>query len=357
MSNLTIFVDRLITDGKYKTICLVYDEAFIKDTDFVSQLVDLSQGKYAMFIMKHEYPKVLAPVMKKHRRESGILQVLMLNYGEDGKKRLRNLMSSQNILYNTQNVVLLITMQSNERREEIWDFFNGLPATQTSHIPYINISVVFYQTQTQMSMKMANASRKSMEIFVLNYKTQEIVEPQEIDVENCDGFRNDQVNECNLHEKIFGQISRKTLLAVHSLTTSMKTATTESILHGNNTLVNFGQARFYLTNFLVRNLRFKDFVFQNIFRHSYIKLARGRYYEYSESYMCHTSNEKTYAELYNVVTLLPRRAAFKRFVTVGLTKKSWNKNRRLIDCYYCSAHSIYIYTPLDFSKDRKFHAK
>lgn len=349
MSNLTLFLDRLITHGKYNSIHLVYDDASIKDTDFVPQLVDLSQGKYAMFITKKEYSFFFTkPVMTPYRSRSDLLQVLMLNYDEGGKTRLVDILKGQNLFYSTQNVVLLMPMQSNERKREVWNCFNE--RTITRNTQFTNISVVFYQTET--SMKVANASRKSIEIFVLNYKASQNVEPKEIDVENSSCAWNNQVNECNLHDKIFGEISKKISLSIHLKSTTIKSVTKEPILYGNNALVNFGVARNYLRNFFVRNLRLEDVEFQNICLYIYIDKFGDKYYQYTKHFLCDTSNEKIYGELYNEnITLIPSNYVYRintRFVILIFNRINIFQLRRYWDPAKTKENFLFSISQIEF---------
>lgn len=187
-------------------------------------------------------PRLVDHEVQQLHTRSDILQVFMLSYGEDGKKRLGHLLKSERFPQNTQNVILLMPMQpSEERKGEVWNCLSRIEY----NVPDINISVVFYQTE--MSTNMANASTKLLEVFVLNYMANGTLCVQEIDVENS---ADDQVSDCesNLNEKIFGQISKASYL-ITTLPTSVNESVTKiPFQRGNETLINLGSSSIYLLN-------------------------------------------------------------------------------------------------------------
>lgn len=292
MSNLTIFLNRLITDGNYKTVLLIYDDVDcdLKDNNFGSELAELSFENYAMYTMKSNYSQVMAWQVTPIKTRSGILEILTLNYDDDGKKRMRQLLQrNDNSRYTAASIVLLIPMQSNERKREFWQCFSAA----TRYFPYINTSVIFYQTER--SMKMANTSRKPIEIYALNHYHKLVRGFQNVDVNNsiCDDR---ELNVVNLNDKIFGSISKKPNLIIKT------SVSVKALPQRGNDLVNNVNADQYHSNFITRNLRDKDAVIRQTLQFGYIELMDGKYATRYGVYKCNMSNEKIYAELHNIVT-------------------------------------------------------
>lgn len=103
---------------------------------------------------------------------------------------------------------------------------------------------------------MANATKKSIAIFVINDDATLKTQVQEIDLENGVSDSNQvKVNESNLHEKIFGRISKKAHLItqIHTSVNVIKSVAKTTIQRENVTLNNLGSASTYLSNFLAEN--------------------------------------------------------------------------------------------------------
>lgn len=293
MSNLTHFLDRLITDGQYKTIVLIRDDASVRDTNFISELTDLGFGKYSMVIVNSNdviYERK-SYTLVPFDREFGGMQVIMLHYDESRKTALTELLIGQNLYSNIQNVVYLIGTQSDVSKSQIWRIFNRAQ----DYIRYVNCSVIFYETGKSVE-------KKSIEIFAIKYKPEEYYHSytrSDIDVENSVFIDDDQVNtnETNLHEKIFGPIYKKPNLDIITVSASMKSVTKITEHRSNTELMNLGNTDFYLSNFIARNLRGKEVALQQLLEHH--DFYRRYRFQKPKNYICNASNEKTYAEMYN----------------------------------------------------------
>lgn len=333
MSNLTFFLDRLITDGKYKTVFLTYDDASIKDNNFVSQLVDLAFEKYAMMITEYDSNRETTRPFDRifFLKQSDILQIIMVNYREDKARKviLGEKLRGSKFKYGIQNVVVLFPIQSNDRKEEIWEIFGTKRYSQ--FCKHMNVSVIFYETEN--SKKMTNTLRKSMEIFVFNYKAYENVDIREINVES------NHVNESNLYEKIFGSIVKEPILSIRTETSVVnKSVTKISDQRGNDTIINLGSAEYYLSNFIARNLRSKHSQVQQILQRFLTEI-----FDYSPDNNCSVSNEKYYGELYNKFPENLRKNLFRKgadsSVTLAMSIRIGFENK------YHFSHSLY---PHDF---------
>lgn len=138
MSNLTHFLDRLITDGQYETVLLVYDEASIEDTNFVPELANLAFGKYSMVIVDSDRGKI--PWMEMKPYQFRVLEIVLVNCDRNGVCLNTWLLQAGHI-HNRHNIILLIPKQSEGRKSLIWKWFNYV----AYYICHVNISVIFYE--------------------------------------------------------------------------------------------------------------------------------------------------------------------------------------------------------------------
>lgn len=303
MSNLTHLLDRIITDGKYESVLLINADPFIKYTDFFHQLAEASSGEYSMFIINADYLQTVPNSgmgQIPFRKHNGILQIIMLNYGDHEIrrnkrknnrnelhrrcKRFKMLVRDSYNNYNIQNVVLLVPMRSDGERGEIWHCLD----TMQSDIARINCIIIFYRTEIPITV--ANTTSKPIELFVLNPG-----EHVEVDVESsvCD--------ECNLNDRIFVSIAKAKAsgLVIQTDVGTEKSLSTTSVQRENYTLINFGNAEYYLSNFVARNLRAKNVeIHQTVYQHKLL-VKGGLLSKISTWFPCNASSEKYYAELYN----------------------------------------------------------
>lgn len=273
VSNLTHFLDRLINDGNHKTVLLVYDEASVRDTNFLPELADLAFQKYSVVIVNRDQEESWM-AMKPYNLQFGLLEVILMDYSESGRKGVEMVLDSSTY-HNRHSMILLIPMQDDDRRTDIWKCFNA----SLTIIRYINMTVVFYQAE--MSTTTTKTLEKSIKVFVLDYEPFRAVE---IEVENQSSIQS------NLNEKIFGSILNRPNLITR--TTVSAYTTNQTVPSENSASVNWGNAELYLSNFISRNLRAKNVVIQQLLT---TQIAKGRLRDFA----CNASNEKYYAELYN----------------------------------------------------------
>lgn len=137
------------------------------------------------------------------------------------------------------------------------------------------------------------AMSTSLKLFVV--RTGEHIE---IDAEN--GF----CDECNLNDVIFNSGNRTTNLIIKTDADVNKSVTKTLVQRGNNTFINLGDSDYYLSNFIARNSRMRNVVIQQVLHFHDIGISRteeGTTLQYGRKVLhCSTSNERYYAELYNV---------------------------------------------------------
>lgn len=288
MSNLTHFLNRLITDGGYKTVLLIYDGDFVGGNNFVSQLTDSGFGNYATMIMNVNHVRSLNKSFRSIRDQSGLLQIIMLNYDDDGENRLKHLLRDMDLLSNKHNnMVILMPAQRDDQKKEIWRVFAR---------KYLSaVTVIFYQTEK--TLEMANTSRIYVEVFILNYKANGTLDAQVIDVENT--VDKNQPNESNLNEKIFGPILQKPKLFIFTDLAVNKSVTKTTVQQGQDTLVSLGNADYYMSNFIARNLRFEDGEIHQILVYLGSHSQGAIHRKSITLFICDASNENIYGELYN----------------------------------------------------------
>lgn len=297
LSNLAHFLDRLITDGKYETVLLIYDEASVEDTNFVPGLANLAAGKYSTVIVDMDRGKIPWMEMKPYHLQFGVLEIVMVNCDRNDVCLNTWLLQAGHI-HNRHNIILLIPMQSEDRKSLIWKWFNYV----AYYICHVNISVVFYEKE--MSLPKDDTSRKSIEIFVLDYQPFRVIGIDVKNIFNQNRFNNDR---SNLNDKIFGSITWKPAVFLKTFTADRESVINRTLQSGNSTLINMGRAELYLMNFIARNLRAKNIATRQLLG---ADMARG----IDETFVCNTSNEKYYPELYNIFIGAFR--PIKRFVSI-----------------------------------------
>lgn len=161
-------------------------------------------------------------------------------------------------------------------------------------VRYVNVVVVLYKSE--LSITGANTSKQSIEIFALNYGRKYLTHSS-VDVESSAYIG--PLNASNLHENIFGSISKKPHLFIHTITPNKESVSKISVQRGNETLVDLGSADYYLSNFLRRNLRAKDVLIQQVLD---LETFRENGWPRVLFYSCSVKNEKIYGEMYNSPT-------------------------------------------------------
>lgn len=287
ISNLTEFLDRLITDGEYKTVQLTFDDAIVDGHDFVFKMVKLAVGKYTTVIKRANYDPVDRSTNPQTQR-SVLLPVIKVNYVEGGERRFFNLLVRTVFYENAfQHVVLLVPMQSEDRKIDLWYRIGRWG----SYLYRIKTIVVFYEV----------AVDTPIEIYALNYKMIKTGHFQ-VDVEKF--LFQGQPNETNLHEKIFGAISLKLQLRITTNTAGVLLVTKPPIDRGNKGVINLGDAGYYFSNFIARNSHFVDVSIEQKLNYQYFALINGKISASAHVRTCNGSEcnpptEKVYNELYN----------------------------------------------------------
>lgn len=312
LANLTIFLNRLIIDGNYKTVLLTYDDANINNIDFIGQMVSRAGGKYAMLTKKSTEEVKFNPNIRTSFRSAALLLIAMLKIVDFDDCRMY-FYRINFAGFDRYNLVLLVPMPSDDQQEKLlWRCMRIGPDR------YINTSVVLYQTKVI-------SSRKQIKIYALNYKLDKIDEYGDVrlsvDVEKS--FYKGQLNESNLHGEIFGSIIKKPNLIITTETFIEKFSKKAFSQHGN-----FGSAAVYLSNFFTQNLHFKDVIVHQEFRFEQTTFENGIFLDKVTHH--HTSsNRGIYGELYN--ELLGERRNVYRFLPT-------RKNN-----YYCKSCQITVY--------------
>lgn len=301
MSNMAVFLDRVVTDGNYKTVLLKYDPLSIRDYDFVPQLSELAFGKYALFTRKEKYFNAVVDRYgtKTFQWHSNVLKIIMMEFTNIGWL-LPAVLTRDHLYFNAKpaNNILLISIQSHDQRQAFWRFIAKYHVfasdLSTPDTPFLNVSVIFYQTERSVKKaKTSNkTSNKTMEIFVLNYKEAGVPDPLEIDV----GDSVSQLGNDNLNDKIFGSIIKKFTLLFRTAASDYNSITRTS-LRGNDTLINLGSAEYYISNFIVSNLHYEGIKFKQIL--NYVRNGLNTIDRRTERFECMASNETIYGELYN----------------------------------------------------------
>lgn len=331
VSNLTFFLDRLIFDGKYKTVELTFDDAYINRIDFVGEMINTAGGKYTMMIknlnlnrLSEPHARNKIPQQQSNRKNLDLLQIFKLNYGAgvgDGTPFVHYL--RKNLQYfSFQNIVLLIPMQSDEKKRQFWDHIMELNV----FLGYRNAIVVFYKNEESISM--VNALKKPFEIYAINYKVKRMTKIGialiGIDVENS--LYRGELDEANFHEHIFGMVSKKPDLVINTDTGSDKSLMKTSVRRGNKTLINLGSADYYLSNFISLNLHFKDITFIQGYRYKQTTFKNGEFVTirgYSDC-ECTSFNEEAYAEFYNELPYIRETNAGFVFIDANHVKQILN---------------------------------
>lgn len=184
---------------------------------------------------------------------------------------------------------------------------------------FLNFTVIFYETNASSMAP----SKKLIEIFPLNYK-EEIYGSSSIDEKNS--IYNDSLNANKLHDKIFGSISKKPIVVIHTVTAADESITKTTVQRDNTTFINLGSANYYFSNFLARNLRANDVVVQQVLELE--KFLRGQDWPQVLFFNCSGSNEKIYADIYNRIPS-SRYREHQRFVAIQFSIHTGNSTKSL----------------------------
>lgn len=313
MTNQTLFLDRLITDGNYKSVSVLYDSESVKNSNFFPELADRAFGKYTIVIEEYcdRLPEESVPI----HRFSDSLQLMLLtdDEGIGGINATLWEFAYRSYLFNSQeNLVVLIPMISEERKEMFWNLL-------MQKYLGINCSIVFYQTER--TMQMANTSKKPIQVYVINAIYEEI-DRNFVEIDVDDIGVNDRAN---LHDLIFGAISKKRILFIPTKAAHSGSSFKTAMGPGNQTLVNLGSADYYLSNFIARNDRAA-----NVSIVQRLQFQEYNIFKRAQILSCDAANGTIYAELYNEI---PNRRQHERFVPISFFHRSSQSLRRSV-CFY-----------------------
>lgn len=112
--------------------------------------------------------------------------------------------------------------------------------------------------------------------------------PLAVDVKQC--FVR---TECNLYEKIFESIVKMPDLTVITEVEYTSKVKIRKSMRANFTSINLGSSTQYLSNFIARNLRYKDLVVHQTLDRKYCNYPKNEEMKYSNLYSAGPNNRKT----------------------------------------------------------------
>lgn len=297
MSHLTYLLNRIVIDGKYKSLLLINAHSSMKDTNFFAQLADLSFGKYTMYNMDAKYGQTGSNSEIKWHRD--ILQVIALNYGDIEKLGMNKKQTSEKSnrcsymkklvresyeSFKMKNVILLIPMPPTEdRKREVWQCLGEMEAI----LRCIDSAVVFYQPDMST---MANTTQKLIELYV--------VKPDEYFEIDLGNSVHDYVN---LNDELFRSNPEESKLKSNSFMDVKRFHGKTSAQRRNATFIDFGKAGYYLSKYVARDSRMKVAVMQQSSDYTGLDISRRCQLMHDEDedddqyVQCNAAVEKCYA--------------------------------------------------------------
>lgn len=301
MSNLTFFLDRLITDGKYKTVLLNFNDAHLNGHSLFSLMVNAADGKYAIVSTKIRFGTLYAALPFPKRPDLLRIFTLELSLNGDDEPDLYRFKVENEINVCAHNIVLLIPFV---QKRKLWD------TIKADLFPYKDISVVFYGTEESMF--------HPIEIYALNYKLSGERYFMGFEIDEESSLYRGQLNEADLHGKIFGLISKKPNVHLYTDTGVDKYLLKASVLRGNESVINLGCTDYYLSNFIAHNLRFKDTWVQQTLLNKQIAIENASFNIQVNYYYHNVSTEKIYTEIYSEMPQLNE--VIYRFVIIAIIR-------------------------------------
>lgn len=235
LTNLAIFVNRLIVDGNYETALFLYDDASIRDTHFIQELNDLSNDNYTIMTFRSEdcVNWTSYDTDELFWRVPRSLQIFMINYDHDWNDRLLDLETP--FTRPGRNYVFLLPMQHQQQKEDIllsFDFYST----------FRNSCIAFYETpRTAQNV----VSDKSIDVFV-NMDCYTV---------NCSIFDADnradisaQLNQIgNLNEFVFSKFIFETFLHLNQWDSTLTAMDHKNIMLDDSDLL--------MANYIARNMK------------------------------------------------------------------------------------------------------
>lgn len=272
LTNLTIFLNRLMSDGQYESAILHYDYESIRDTRFIQDLTDSSNFNYTFISVNLDESESSFRMsgLISYQNLSSALNIIMANESAWSGKILNDRYS----IY-SRDAVFLLPMQHDSRKQEVlWMFYQLL---QVEFNLRGNISLVFYQTPHTIQHVV---SSKSIEAYVV---TSHLI-PANRSVFGIDRQSDihTQLNQtANLQKKIFAPVL-KSLMYFYVFDELRKVKSIEK-----SRIVMSGNANVYMSNYITRNIKNLT-TWQFVQRH--FGSIRGGLIKYEPS------NEPIYAE-------------------------------------------------------------
>lgn len=263
LTNLTLFLNRVMHDGQYQTAILLYDYEAIVNTNVIQELTDYPNRTYAFVVVRMDECGHSVDMLKSYSYEkiSNALHINMDHRCIDGNS----------VLF-TRDALFLFPMQNNkQKREFLWDFRTKF------HFVAGTSSVVFYQTARTIPQAFSN---KTIEVYVVrSYAV--AADHMVFGIDNRSDI-NLQMNQTrNLRDKIFDP-KRKTLIYFfeHDELREVK-----SILKSKDVMSS--NANVFMANYITRNIKnLSTWQFMNK------KIGEWKLIKYEPP------NEKIYAELF-----------------------------------------------------------
>lgn len=264
LTNLTLFLNRVMHDGQYQTAILLYSYEAIRDTNFIQEITDHHSRHYTIVAVGiHDNSTQLLESVP-YRNIRNALQIIMV---------YRNVPYSD-VLF-SRHIVYLVPMQNDKMKRNIlnkihrqFQFIKG------------NFSMIFYQTPRTIQQAKSN---NSIEVYVLNSHA---IAPDrsvfKIDLESDILFQLNQT--ANLCDDIFVPW-KKTSMCFLGVGVKRLRNVKNSM---NSTKTMSGNANVFMVNYITRYM--KNLTAWN--------LVPTKIYNHFEMAKYNSLNNSTYAELF-----------------------------------------------------------
>lgn len=159
LTNLTIFLNRLIHDGQYKSVLLIHDNESIRDTNFIQELSNSSNRNYYTLVIACVSEFDSPEWMLEFNSQSfmNVLSILMVEvdmiHPKQGFPIFRHCAFAH-------NMVVLLPMRRNRKNIDFLRYFFNMTKGRTRRF-----SLIFYQTPNTIQNAVSN---KSIEVFVMS---------------------------------------------------------------------------------------------------------------------------------------------------------------------------------------------
>lgn len=270
LTNLTIFMNRVINDGQYQSAILIYDYKSIEDTNFIQELSDPRNRNYAIATV------CIDNALNQHWMEhltinEHLLNALHVAMVVDTEWDVKTLLQRHS-LYSRDIVFLLPERHRSLNQKMLW-IFRSRQGNKN------RISVIFYQTPRTIRHRFSN---KTIEAFVVNSDV--IPANQSVFEIDAQGDIHSQLNGvANLTKKIFDP-EKRTLLVFFELGASRNV----EIIEGNGKPMT-NNKDIFMANFIARHMK-------NLSIWQLIQQKSGNFLNNVFKYK--PSNRPIYAELY-----------------------------------------------------------